>query len=94
MTRHHMSSMVTSESVLETAANSAESKFVYVRSISIYEFLTHLYKHNTSACSDIMSGQIKDRTNSKCICFLSIKQFLMRFDIDLKLLQDPEMPKQ
>ena len=91
MTHRDLSSLVISESVLETTANSADSEFVYVRSISIYEFLTLLYKHNTSACSDIMSGQIKDRTNSKCICFLSIKQLLMRFDIDL--LQDPEMPK-
>ena len=31
MTRHDMSSLVTRESVLETAANSAESEFVYVR---------------------------------------------------------------
>ena len=31
MTSHDMSSLVTRESVLETAANSAESEFVYVR---------------------------------------------------------------
>ena len=31
MTRHDMSSLVTRECVLETAANSAESEFVYVR---------------------------------------------------------------
>ena len=31
MTRHDMSSLVTRESVLETAANSVESEFVYVR---------------------------------------------------------------
>ena len=68
MPHHQVSSLVTSERVLET-----ESEFKYLRvDFDIYEFLTHYYRHNISMCSDIMSGQIKHRMNSKCICFLSI----------------------
>ena len=65
MPHHQVSSLVTSERVLET-----ESEFKYLRvDFDIYEFLTHYYRHNISMCSDIMSGQIEDRMNSKCICF-------------------------